>query len=213
MTITPFPLQWPPGRPRKPAGERKNGKFNRKERRSGESWLTSVDISVADALKRLQNELDAIGAHYPVVSSNLETRLDGLPRSGGSKPSDPGVAVYFQLGGEPHCLPCDTYALVEHNIAAIAAHIEATRAIERHGIASVREMFSGFAALPAPKKWFEVLGVNVNSNATVINSTYRALAAKRHPDRPGGSHDAMAELNKARDEGLRANGYGGPTNG
>ena len=208
MTITqPYPLQWPTGRARKPAGARKSGRFNRKERRSGEAWTRTVDISVADALKRLQEELDAIGARYPVVSSNLETRLDGLPRSGQRKPDDPGVAVYFQLDGEPHCLPCDTYLLVEHNIAAIAAHIEATRAIERHGVASVREMFSGFAALPAPRKWFEVLGVSASANASVINGAYRALAAKRHPDRPGGSHDAMAELNKARDEGLKENGY------
>lgn len=35
----------------------------------------------------------------------------------------------------------------------------------------------------------------------------RALAAKRHPDRPGGSHDAMSEINQARDEGLKENGH------
>jgi len=207
MTITqPYPLQWPAGRARKPAGVRKSGRFNKKvyqSHPSGGGWHKTVDISIADALKRLQEELEAIGARYPVVSSNLETRLDGLPRSGQRKPDDPGVAVYFQLAGEPHCLPCDTYQLVEHNIAAIAAHIEATRAIERHGVASVREMFSGFAALPAPKKWFEVLGISESSNATVIIAAYRALAAKRHPDKPGGSHDAMSELNKARDEGLK----------
>lgn len=147
--------------------------------------------------------------HWSPISCRLKQSGNTTGRTAAirpAKPDDPGVAVYFQIGGEPHCLPCDTYLLVEHNIAAIAAHIEATRAIERHGVASVREMFSGFAALPAPQKWFEILGVSAGSNADVIRAAYRALAAKRHPDRPGGSHDAMSELNKARDDGMRAIG-------
>jgi len=206
-----YPLQWPNGRTRKPASARKLGRFNKKAwnglQYGDGGWRKTVDISVADALKRLQEELDAIGARLPVVSTNLETRLDGLPRSGQRMPVDPGVAVYFQLAGKPHCLPCDTYQKVEHNIAAIAAHIEATRAIERHGVASVSEMFQGFAALPPPKAWHEILGVSATANADVIRCAYRALAAKRHPDRPGGSHDAMSEINQARDEGLKENGH------
>jgi phenylpropionate dioxygenase-like ring-hydroxylating dioxygenase large terminal subunit len=31
-------------------------------------------------------------------------------------------------------MPCDRYTRVADNIAAIAAHIDATRAIERHGV-------------------------------------------------------------------------------
>jgi len=195
-----FPLQWPAGRPRKPAGVRKPGKFNKKVRKefsTGGSYLALSALSIADALKRLQSELDMIGARYPVVSTNVEIRLDGLPRSGQRNPEDPGVAVYFQLAGKPHCLPCDTYIRVEHNIAAVAAHIEATRAIERHGVASVSEMFQGFAALPPPPKWFETLEVSGRATRDEISAAYRRLAAKRHPDRPGGSHDAMAALNAA----------------
>ncbi len=207
---TPFPLQWPAGRERRAPGLRKSGKFNKKQWKSYESgggYNQTVDISVADALSRLQEELDRIGARYPVVSSNLETRLDGMPRSGQRKPPDPGVAVYFQLGGEPHCLPCDTYQEVAHNIAAVAAHIEATRAVERHGVASVREMFQGFVSLPAPgasKPWREVLQMPLPIPAkheTIVES-YRRLARIRHPD-AGGSDGLMAELNAARDQALR----------
>ncbi|TGR16226.1 J domain-containing protein, partial [Mesorhizobium sp. M8A.F.Ca.ET.202.01.1.1] len=32
---------------------------------------------------------------------------------------------------------------------------------------------------------------------------YRRLAAQRHPDLPGGSHDAMAELNQAKEQALK----------
>jgi hypothetical protein len=163
---------------------------------------------VSVALKRLQEELDHIGARYPVVSSNLETRLDGLPRSGAREPKDPGVAVYFQLNGKPVCMPCDTYQMVAHNIAAVAAHIEATRKIERHGVASIAEMFSGFVALPpSHRPWWEVLELQPHASLDAISAQYRALAARRHPDR-GGSHEAMAEINRARDEALKEKGNG-----
>jgi hypothetical protein len=188
---TPYPLQWPAGRQRRAA--RKDGRFRKYHE----------EITVARALARLQAELDLIGARYPVVSSNLETRLDGLPRSGQAEPRDPGVAVYFQLGGKPHCLPCDTYTKVAQNIAAVAAHIEATRAIERHGVASVAEMFAGFLAIEH-RNWRGVLGF---LGATAVNREnverrFRELARAAHPD-TGGNHNRMADLNWARDEALR----------
>lgn len=36
-----------------------------------------------------------------------------------------------------------------------------------------------------------------------IEAAYRRLARERHPDRPGGSHDLMADLNRAREQGLK----------
>lgn len=32
------------------------------------------------------------------------------------------------------------------------------------------------------------------------------MAAQRHPDRPGGSHDAMTELNNAKEQALKEKG-------
>lgn len=204
MTATPYPLQWPASRPRTRAADRKYGRFNRKEYVGVNTWQTTKEMTVAEALKRLQGELDRIGANYPVVSSNLEIRLDGLPRSGQRQPDDPGVAVYFQLRGKPHCLPCDTYREVHSNIAAVAAHIAATRAIERHGVASVAEMFSGFAALPAPGSapWWQILQVVESASRDEIEAAFKRLALERHPDR-GGSDAMMAELNAAREQGLK----------
>lgn len=206
MSHAAFPLHWPAGRPRTAASSRQYGRFNKKQHNG--RWNETKSLTVADALARLQDELDRIGACYPVVSSNLETRLDGLPRSGQRDPDDPGVALYFDLKGEPHCLPCDTYTRVADNIAAIAKHIEATRAIERYGVASIREMFAGFAALPAPGQaesalWWKVLRVDQTASEADIQAAYRKRAAEVHPDRPGGSAAAMAEANAARDEALR----------
>jgi len=200
-TTAAFPLLWPAGKPRRPASARKAPRFNIKEHNG--SYLESKEMTVTEALNRLQVELDRIGARYPLVSSNLEARLDGRPRSGQRDPEDPGIAVYFDLKGKQHCLPSDGYTTVAGNIAAVAAHIAATRAIERHGVADVAEMFSGFAALPAPKKWFDILGVSERSSVETIERAYRDKAKTAHPDSPGGSNDAMAELNRAREEGLR----------
>lgn len=208
MTVAPYPLQWPAGRPRRAPASRKSGKFNKSRtvQSYGGTYQRKGEITIAESLKRLQDELDKIGARYPVVSTNLDVRLDGLPRSGQRKPEDPGVAVYFQLQGEPHCLPCDTYDDVAQNIAAVAAHIEATRAIERHGVASVREMFSGFAAIaaqPGQRAWWAVLDVSDRASMDEIEAAYRRLARERHPDH-GGSAEKMAELNIARDEARKA---------
>lgn len=207
MTVA-YPLKWPLHRPRKAPSQRKRAKFSRES--DNGRYVQKKSLSVADALGRLQGEIDAIGGRYPVVSSNVELRLDGMPRSGQREPDDPAVCLYFDLKGKPMALPCDTYDRVADNIAAIAAHMEATRKIERHGVATVSEMFSGFEALPSPaassnRSWRAVLELEDMDPVYPVNvkEAYRKLAARRHPDAVTGSHEAMAELNRAREQALR----------
>lgn len=200
-----FPLQWPISRPRTKSPTRAT--FGKKVQRSGQSWSQMESLTVAEALRRLQREIDLLGARDYILSSNLQVRLDGLPRSGQAEPADRGVALYFTLSGKPHCLPCDRYDRVADNIAAIAKHIEATRAIERYGVASLAEMFTGFAALSAPAKrtWRDVLGIGPGVapvTASIIEDQFRRLAKKCHPD-AGGSNELMAELNAARAAALK----------
>lgn len=52
------------------------------------------------------------------------------------------------------------------------------------------------------RAWHEVLEVPVDSTRDTIMRAYRKLAARYHPDRAGGNHDRMAEINQAKDEGL-----------
>jgi hypothetical protein len=105
----------------------------------------------------------------------------------------------------------DQYVKVADNLAAIAATLDAMRAIERHGGAQILDRaFTGFIALPAPtdkKTWREVMGFEPFEvvNAHVIRARYRKLAFERHPDK-GGSHDAMVELNGALTEAEEAIG-------
>lgn len=185
-----YPLQWPAGKRRTSPMSRKVGSFRSGGRRS---------ISMSDAIRRIQYELDRAGASNALVSTNVELRLDGVPRMERAPPSDPGVALFFDLGGRPHALGCDAYTSVSQNLAAVAAHLEATRAIARHGVATTAEMFTAFVALPPPKRWWEVLGITSTATWPEVNNAFRRLAAMNHPDQ-GGSTAAMAALNRARDE-------------
>lgn len=203
--ITAYPLCWPTGYGRRPEGERKYGHFGHRQQDPGRSYTTKKDVTIAGARKRLQEELDRLGAREVVLSSNVELRLDGQPRSDRRAPEDPAVALYFRLHGKPVAMPCDTYTDVAQNIAALAAHIEATRQIARHGVASIEAMFTGFMAIrgPGPKPWREVLGfpTGATPDAAAIKAKRTALARQHHPD-AGGSAEMMAEINAAADRAL-----------
>jgi len=212
MTDAPqrYPLQWPPHRDRKPASARRPPRFT----------SNGKAVTMAVAFDRLQAELDRVGGTYPILSSNVELRLDGRPRSGIGERHDPGVCVYFALKGKPFALACDTFTTVAGNVAALAAHIEALRVIERHGVASAADSLQAFQALPAPdgsssppstppaRSWREVLGlapdwpsgVEIQRASYVIQGRYRELASKAPPDVLGGSAEKMAALNAARDQ-------------
>ena len=189
-----YPLAWPQGWPRTPSHRRKRAQFGK----AAGAYRTKKSLTIADAIARLQREMDSLKASDLILSTNVELRLDGMPRSDRSPPHDVGVAVYFTLNGKPHCMPCDRWDRVADNIAAIAKHLEATRGIARWGVADTATMFTGFQALPAPKSWRAVMHFREDEHVSpeAIEARYRWLAKKRHPDQ-GGSNAAMAELNTA----------------
>ena len=200
MTVSSYPLSWPAGRPR--CARRADAQFGKVNCRAGQSWGTKENLTVADALRRLQDELDKICARHIVLSTNVETRLDVLPRSGQPEPTDPGAALYFQLKGRDTVLACDKWNRVADNIAAIAKHIDALRGIERWGIGTVEQAFAGWQALPAPEPWWTVLGVASNAGLAEIDAAWREKMRDAHPDR-GGTDAAASRLNWARDEARR----------
>ncbi len=142
-----------------------------------------------------------------VISTNLETRLDGLPRSGQRKPDDPGVAVYWKDGKDTRCMAIDMYTDVEQNLAAVAATLYAMRAIERHGGAEIlNRAFSGFNALPEAgggvPPWRDILELKGNVTVEDVKLQYRAKAKLMHPD-TGGDAGSFAMLNRAYEMALQ----------
>ena len=202
--ITRHPLHWPHWKRRTPAGEKKHGRFGKKNDRGWKSSLT-----VHQAIRRIDEEIRAytryghgwrIDPDDVVISTNLRTRLDGGIRAGQPKPSDPGVAVYFELEGVHKCIAIDTHFDVEDNLAAVAATLNALRALERHGSGLVEAAFTGFDALPAPGQvqalnWRDVLDYHGHS-LQEVKKIWRQLAGEHHPDR-GGDQTTLVTINKA----------------
>ncbi len=196
MTIAAYPLAWPAGWKRTQSAYRRDATFTKYKKA----------LSIADGVQRVRTELERMGLGRDdiVISTNVETRMDGFPRSDRSEPGDPGVAVYWQeRKGGRRVMAIDQYRRVADNLAAIAATLDAMRAIERHGGAAILERaFTGFAALPAPgaaREWWYVLQCRRDSSLEVVRAQYRRLAAEHHPDR-GGNQQRMAEINAAWDK-------------
>lgn len=187
---THFPLCWPDAFPR--SVRREAGLF----KTTLEGALRNVESSLTLFGKDSGKPVSAI-----VLSSNVSL--------GQTKPEDPGIAVWFVWDGAQVCIPVDRYATPAANLQAIHHVIEARRVELRHGtLALVRATMKGFLALPAPS-WRRALNLpDGPATKAAIDASYRRLAAERHPDKPGGSQTAMADLNTARDAALRKIGGG-----
>lgn len=189
-TISPYPLQWPDNRQRIPAGRRVRSPFR-----------TSFNVAVENVKRSLRGfQKDAgVKIEHVVLSSNVDLMND--------KPSDPGCAVWFTMDGQWVAFAVDRFPDVASNVQAIHHIIEARRTELRYGgLEIVRQTFRAFVALPSPPKsgWRDILGIEGNGiTASVVESAYRARAKFAHPDKPGGSTEKMAELNRAREEALR----------
>lgn len=201
--MTKWPLSWPAGWKRTDSFRRGRAKFQKLSFSSGQKLM----LSVAQGTERVLDELRRFGIAEStiIVSTNLVLRIDGLPRSDQREPGDPGVAVYWKAAKDRthKVLAVDRYDRVADNLAAVAATLEAMRAIERHGGAVILERaFTGFDALPSPNDWRHVLGFDGTPGYEQAKARYQSLAMKHHPD-VGGSEDRMVELNRAWEDAQR----------
>lgn len=218
MIVSAHPLSWPTGWKR--AAYREDARFGKASKRTQSStgaysWTPGRDLTIHEGLQRVLAELQRMGMSRDdvVISTNLVLRLDGMPRSDQRAPSDPGVAVYWEDGKGGHkVMAIDRYHRVADNLAAVAATLDAMRAIERHGGAMVLERaFTGFTALPVPsaaRHWRDVLGVpgTVQTEQT-LKDHYRRAASSAHPDKTGGDSAPMVAVNLAYDEAKKELGY------
>ncbi len=101
--------------------------------------LFADDRTLSKAVKALIEELNRVpGATNIVVTCNPST-----PRH-----EDQGAAVWFDLPSGPHVFACDLWTRVEHNVWAIARHVDAVRSQARWGVGTVQQAFAGYVALP-----------------------------------------------------------------
>lgn len=178
---------------------------NRERIVDGNTYSDKRRLVVSDAVQRVLAELERMRVPdwNVIISTNVPLRLDGFPRSD-QEPSDPGAAVYWKQkdGQAMRCMAIDRYTRVADNLAAIAATLEAMRAIERHGGATILDRaFLGFAALPekASQPWREVLGITAERPSLErIEEAFRILVQVHHPDK-GGERDHFERIVQARE--------------
>lgn len=191
-----YPLTWPANFPR--TAYRKANGFAKK----GDHGMQS--LTTHQAYMRVLKEASAFTRNKQVwrlnpdtliVSSNLRVRRsDHMPESAQKHPLDPGVAVYFELDKQSYCLPCDKWDTVAGNLAAIAAHLNAIRGIERWGVGDLRAQFAGFQSLPDPNRiiWRDVFGYDAKNGPPTfiqLNSLFKELRSKHHPDKGGNAQE------------------------
>jgi hypothetical protein len=194
-TITAFPLSWPASWKRTPDHSRARAKFNTSTARNQYGYRGKREVTITEAIERVLHELRGFGVsrENAIISTNLDVRLDGLPRSGQRAPDDPGAAVYWTRNANERqrCMAIDQYDRLADNLAAIAATLGAMRAIERHGGAEILDRaFEGFAALPAAGEisgigWWDVLGIAKDAPIDAITASWRTLSRAYHPDTGG----------------------------
>lgn len=147
-----------------------------------------------------------------------ELRRDGSGLLANVQPEHPGVIVSFESDDAgPLRFSCDRYDAGRgqgwrHNLRAIALGLQALRAVDRYGLGSGREQYTGFGALPpgAPtamgpatmtidqaQRLLE-LDAQAYRVPEDVRRAYRRLAPEHHPDR-GGDPDRFRELTLARD--------------
>jgi hypothetical protein len=189
--LSAYPLSWPEGWKRTPPSQQKYSRFKKAESRLGQSYVSHRSVTVSDGVTRILESLGKMGVDRNdiIISTNVKVRLDGLPRSGEKEPEDCGAAVYWKKNEKSpmRCMGIDIYDTVSGNLAAIAATLEAMRAIERHGGAEILDRtFTGFSALPstASQSWRETLLLDPNANYTreQIKQQFSRLAHDVHPD-------------------------------
>jgi hypothetical protein len=173
-------------------------------------------VSYNATLRDLEYELQHLRARDVVIQADFQLRdirNDGWPRSNARRPVDPGVIVSFQAPAGALSFPCDRYSAWEDNLRAIALSLEALRAVDRYGVTRQAEQYRGWKALPAASAGNESMtaeqaasfitaqsGVfvsHVNTDAEALKHAYRLAAHKLHPDCPGGSESAFAQLQQA----------------
>ena len=196
-----YPLTWPEGWPRTPATEQRNS--------------SPFQVSGDKAVRELYHELKKFGAADVIISSNVPIRADGMLYADAARRrmEDPGVALYFEIDGEPRSMACDLYLRVEDNVRALYKIIEGMAAIKRYGGRTMSsKSFAGFTALPAPSTCWQTLGLKpMSSNTKTSESRNLIIAAHREKIREAAAdtlngNERMSTVNAARDEALAAIG-------
>lgn len=146
----------------------------------------------------LERECQMLGGRLVVVElaiTEADLRLDGQPYAG-TRPRHPGVIVAFESRHGPLKYTADKFATWTENLRAVALGLEALRKVDRYGMTSRGEQYTGWKALPSPTDAL------VERGRIVIlehGGDIRKALAATHPDREGGDEELFKAVSAARE--------------
>ena len=168
------------------------------------AWRSSpFRASYSDTLVLLDRELRHLGAGdvvFSIAVTEDEIRLDGQPRAN-ARPSHPGVVISFESREHgPLRYRCNRFGNWRDNVRAIALGLEALRKVDRYGITSKGEQYTGWKALPAGG---DEERAQRGRRLIEQHGSVRAAEKATHPD-VGGNSDDFAAVQAAKAEAVAA---------
>lgn len=155
----------------------------------------------SDTVNLLDREIENLGAREYTIEADFsesDIRLDGMPRANARQPKFPGVRVAFDSRHGPLVYQTDSCQFWQHNLRSIALGLEALRAVDRYGITSRAEQYTGFRAIEAgptdaptftsPEEAITWLRSKINFvgvEGVQLKTLCRLVAQQCHPDRGG----------------------------
>jgi hypothetical protein len=167
----------------------------------------------AHTLELLSRETAWLGAHLVVLQLDVtegDLRRDGMLRAN-AKVGHPGVIVSFDSEHGPLRYVTDRFDFWQDNVRGIALALQYLRAVDRYGVSSRGEQYTGWRAIPAPVNGFATVDDAVRwmrgkagfpeggrlDGAADLWALYRRLARRMHPD-AGGDPADWDRLDRAR---------------
>lgn len=186
MTVLQYsnPLQLPAGWQRTPPGAaRANRQF-------------SQTMTMEDALRYLQDEVDALGAHQAVLSTNYASLTSQNQRS--KRGQSEGASLRLGLEDGMVLVACDCWHSVVHNIYALQLAVRHARLMEEWGVGTAQQVLRALgmasssagseAAIP---ECLSALGLGTTATLQDANAVYRQRAKLI-----GHDEAALIELNR-----------------
>lgn len=179
-------------------------------------------------LQLLERELGMLRAKHPVLmvdGTEDDCRLDGQLRAN-ARLRSPRVILAFESKHGPLKYPCDRFTFWQDNLRAIALALEALRKVERYGVTTRGEQYTGWKQLPpstialgastltreeaaellvrtAGPAWYgddmrDAIENLLLDTETLLPLVFKYAARIAHPDQ-GGDEEAFKRIGQARD--------------
>lgn len=107
----------------------------------------------SDTSDLLERELRLLGVREALLELGLDefqiSVVTGLPKAKSRQPDDPGIILSFDSHHGPLRYATDAFTKWQDNVRAVALGLEALRKVDRYGISTRGEQYSGWLAIEA----------------------------------------------------------------